>query len=75
MKKNKLLEKLIIFILLFIPINIYAYSEYIIPGGENIGIEVNSDGVLVVGFYKINNSSNKTPSYYTNLIISYFKRG
>lgn len=55
MKKNKLLEKLIIFILLFIPINIYAYSEYIIPGGENIGIEVNSDGVLVVGFYKINN--------------------
>ncbi len=42
------------FLLLFIPINIFAYSDYIIPGGENVGIEVNSKGVLVVGFYKVN---------------------
>jgi len=55
MKKNKLYLKLFIFILLFIPLNVLGYSEYIIPGGENIGIEVSSSGVLVVGFYKVNN--------------------
>ena len=53
--KNKLLS--IFMLLLFImPLNVFAYSNYIIPGGETIGIEVNSKGVLVVGFYKVNNS-------------------
>ena len=55
MKRNKLYLKLFLFILLFIPLNVLGYSEYIIPGGENIGIEVSSNGVLVVGFYKVNN--------------------
>ncbi len=40
-------------LLLFIPLNIIAYSENIIPGGENIGIEINSEGLIVVGFYKV----------------------
>jgi len=53
--KNKLL-KFFIFLLIIIPINAFAYSDYIIPGGQTIGIEVNSKGVLVVGFYKINNT-------------------
>ena len=43
----------LIIILLF-PINVFAYSNYIIPGGETLGIEVNSRGVLIVGFYKVN---------------------
>lgn len=51
--KNKLLV-LWTFLLLIVPINIFAYSDYIIPGGENVGIEVHSKGVLVVGFYKVN---------------------
>lgn len=51
--KNKLLV-LWTFLLFIVPINIFAYSNYIIPGGENVGIEVNSNGVLVVGFYKVN---------------------
>ena len=42
----------LIIILLF-PINMLAYSYYIIPGGDTIGIEIKSDGVYVVGFYKI----------------------
>ena len=54
MKKNFKLLVLWTFILLILPINIFAYSSYIIPGGKNIGIEVNSKGVLVVGFYKVN---------------------
>ncbi len=40
-------------LMLFIPLNIIAYSENIIPGGENIGIEINSEGLIVVGFYKV----------------------
>lgn len=52
--KNKLLN---LFLLLFIlPLNVFAYSSYIIPGGETVGIEVNSKGVLIVGFYKVENS-------------------
>lgn len=54
MKNKKFLFKILIFLLLIIPINTFAYSKYIIPGGETIGIEVNSKGVLVVGFYKVN---------------------
>ena len=55
MKKIKLL--LIGWLLL--PINILAYSNYIIPGGETLGIEVNSDGVMVIGFYQVNGKYNK----------------
>lgn len=51
--KNKL-QKLFLLLLLIIPFNVFAYSEYIIPGGGNIGIEVNSDGIMVVGFYEVN---------------------
>ena len=54
MKKNKIYIKIFLYLLLFIPINVLGYSSYIIPGGENIGIEVNSKGILVVGFYKVN---------------------
>ncbi len=40
-------------IIILSPLNILAYSENIIVGGENIGIEINSDGLVVVGFYKV----------------------
>ena len=53
LKKIKLQIIIPLLILFIIPINIYAYSKYIIPGGETIGIEVNSKGVLVVGFYEV----------------------
>lgn len=53
------LKKTSILLLLFliIPLNAIAYSEYLIPGGENIGIELKSDGVIVVGTYKIENNN------------------
>ena len=38
-----------------IPINVLAYSDYIMAGGENIGIKLNSKGILIVGVYKVNN--------------------
>lgn len=33
--------------------NIFAYSKYLIPGGESIGINIESDGLIVVGYYKV----------------------
>ena len=51
--KKKLLIILLLIIYL-IPINIYAYSDKVILGGDNIGISVNTKEVLVVGFYKVN---------------------
>jgi stage IV sporulation protein B len=54
--KNKLL--LLLFLTIFsIPISINAYSNNIILGGDNIGIEIKSKGVLVVGFYNVGKSS------------------
>ena len=46
-----------IFLSLFImPSIAFAYSDYLIPGGENIGIELNAKGIMVVGLYKAGNS-------------------
>ena len=54
-----IMKKIVIFlILLLFPISVYAYSNYIIPGGNNIGIEIKNDGIIVIGFYKINNIYN-----------------
>ena len=39
---------------IFLPLNIFAYSLNIIPGGESIGIKINTEGLLVSGFYKVN---------------------
>ena len=42
-------------IYLFIPISVFAYSDYLIASGQNIGVELKADYVLVVGSYKIDN--------------------
>lgn len=51
-KKFKYL--MIYLLLILIPLYVYAIDK-VIPGGETIGIEVHSKGVLVVGFYKVDN--------------------
>lgn len=53
MNFKKLLLNLSLLLLFIIPINAFAYSDYIIPGGENLGINVNLDYVSIVGFYKV----------------------
>lgn len=42
--------------IIFLFSSVFAYSKYIIPGGESIGIKINTDGLVVVGFYKVDNS-------------------
>ena len=52
------MKKLFFFLLslyLLIPISIYAYSDYIIASGKNIGIELKSNNMIIVGSYNINN--------------------
>ena len=49
---------IILLITLLFPLNVLAYSDYIIPGGNNIGIEVYNKGIIVIGFYKIDNRYN-----------------
>lgn len=52
-KKTILMLLLSIFIM---PAYTFAYSNEIIAGGENIGIELNSKGIMVVGVYKVGNN-------------------
>lgn len=59
LKKSLSILLLAIFIM---PMTIFAYSDYIIPGGENIGIEVKTNGVLVVGIYEIDGKFPATES-------------
>ncbi|MBQ3468768.1 MAG: PDZ domain-containing protein [Bacilli bacterium] len=50
---------MILLVLAIFPLNTWAYSKYIIPGGNTVGIEVNSKGVLIVGLYDVEGGSNK----------------
>jgi len=54
LKKFKKLFISILLSLFIIPINTLAYSDYIIAGGENIGISINGNGIIIVGTYKVN---------------------
>lgn len=45
---------LLLVISIFLPINVFAYSLNLIPGGESIGIKINTEGLIVSGFYKVN---------------------
>lgn len=40
--------------LFIIPTSVLGYSDYLIPGGENIGIQIETSGVIVVGMYDVN---------------------
>lgn len=56
-KKLRVTFLLFLLTILLFPTFIKAYSEYVIVGGENIGIELNSHGVMVVGFYEVNGTN------------------
>lgn len=54
--KNKLLI-FFSFLLLIIPTSVLAYSDHIILGGQNIGIQINTKGIMIVGFYDVDGKS------------------
>ena len=52
------MKKFTLFLLsiyLLIPISVYAYSDYIMASGKNIGIELKSNNVIIVGAYNLGN--------------------
>ena len=51
-KKIKKLNLLILLTLFIMPTFVYAYSSEIIAGGQNIGIEIKTNGVVIVGTYE-----------------------
>ena len=54
--KHKISTLLMLFLInIFIPLNVFAYSDYIVASGKNIGIELRSKGIIIVDTYKINN--------------------
>lgn len=57
MKKIKIM---LITLLMVYPTIVWAYSNKVIVGGQNIGINIQSDGVLVVGFYKVDGNNIKS---------------
>ncbi len=57
-KKIKII--LLLMLLLVIPGYTYAYSDYVIASGENIGIKLKTKGIIVIGKYDdINPTINK----------------
>lgn len=52
--KKKFLTFLLGLSIFLSPINVWAYSNEILIGGNNIGIHIDSKGILVIGFYKVN---------------------
>lgn len=56
-KKFKSIILLFLLSFFIIPLNIKGYSDYIIASGENIGIKLNANGIMIVGTYKIDNKN------------------
>lgn len=56
-----IIKKYIAIFMLFLslPSSVLAYSNKIILGGQNIGINIQNKGVIIIGFYKINGKYNK----------------
>ena len=48
------MKKFIVFLCIFLfPINVLAYSNEVILGGNTIGIDIKSNGIMIIGFYKV----------------------
>ena len=56
-KKIKKIYLLLLISLTLLPNSVYAYSDYIIASGKNIGIELNATGIIIVGTYNVGNVS------------------
>ena len=56
---NKIKKMLITFLLILniIPINVFAYSDYVIASGKSVGITIKTKGIIVVGLYEVNGIS------------------
>lgn len=56
-KKFKNIFLSILLIMCILPVNILAYSDYLLVSGKNVGINIKSDGIMVVGLYSVDGVS------------------
>jgi len=49
----KKINLVLLMLLILIPGSVFAYSDYVIASGDNIGIKLNTNGVLIIGTYDI----------------------
>ena len=55
------MKKIVILLcLLVFPLNVFAYSSEVILGGNTIGIDIKTNGVMIIGFYKVDGKYPKT---------------
>ena len=50
------MKKILLILFMLFPSLVLAYSNYLIVGGDTLGVEINSKGIIVVGFYEVNGS-------------------
>ena len=66
-KRHRLMSLVMLLLInIMFPLNVFAYSDYILAGGQNIGIQLNTDGVLVVGTYKVGDDD---PASNANILV------
>ena len=54
------MKKILLFLcILLLPLNTFAYSDYVVLGGKTLGIKVDTKGIMVIGFYKVDGKFNK----------------
>ena len=54
MKKNYKNMILFLVVIFLFPLQVFAYSNKVILGGESVGIHIETPGVMVIGFYPVN---------------------
>jgi stage IV sporulation protein B len=50
----KKIKLVLLLLLIALPNCVFAYSDYIIASGDNIGIKLKTNGVLIIGTYDVN---------------------
>ena len=50
----KKISLFLLFLYMILPISVFAYSDYLLASGKNIGIELKAEHVIIIGSYKIN---------------------
>lgn len=56
-KKIKNILTIMLITTFIMPQMLFAYSDYVVAGGENIGLQINNNGVIISGFYNVGNIS------------------
>lgn len=55
------MKKFIVFLcMFFFPLNVLAYSKEVVLGGQTIGIDIETEGVMIIGFYQVDGKYHRS---------------